>query len=600
MHHDGHHGGAHLPHAGHATSRHYTVDHEPSGKQSLDRWGSSGMPTYQSVERPRRRSSVSASVGVKAKWHAKGLWPPPKLLRTGGANDFDYEHERDMTWSELFFDLIFVVAIARLGEHARESSETNISLENGTYFIYFLCFFVMWMQSTIYGTRFGANDLPNVIYFGTYMLGCVFMTSNLRGGFEGDGFPKFALACVIPNVAEALVYIRINRNPPMDKNQKPSTNAANFAKIVGCLSVFRIFLCLLLSMTIDSWTHGLRIPLTIIFVLSYSTVFIVLLLLPCIYPGRAKPSPWYDQALFSCACARFVPGYPAGPNFLVPVHLEHFTERFGLFVIIFLGEVVDDITSKEESTGSFLEISVSVASAFLILLALKMLYFDTDSEEFGEDEEEFMEEEEKKKKELKEKLPEPDEWEELVEKLEDLVRETNEQRLIKKFEQVGLGDWAAGAWANEEDDGLSNHAMRRHRVSGILWMYLHIGLMLPTATLGCGLNVICSTVRLNGEMPEEIDSIAFVHRREYVTYSLAAFTISLVLIGHTHTHTGFRPLRKYKYLYQVVTSCVYLAIPSLVPEEMLPDPALLVLLAVNSVLLVAFNLAESHYYANDV
>ena len=137
-------------------------------------------------------------------------------------------------------------------------------------------------------------------------------------------------------------------------------------------------------------------------------------------------------------------------------------------------------------------------------------------------------------------------------------------------------------------------------MSGILWMYLHIGVMMPTATLGCGLNVMCSVVRMDGEISEEFDSIAVKHRRAYVTYSLAAFTLSLVLLNHTHKQTGYRPLRKFKNMYQVVSSCIYIAIPSLVPVDLLPDSALLVLLAINSVCLVAFNLLESHYYANDV
>jgi hypothetical protein len=53
--------------------------------------------------------------------------PKPKLLRTGLTAEDEYDTERDMTWSELFFDLIFVVAIARLGEHLREPEESGIT-----------------------------------------------------------------------------------------------------------------------------------------------------------------------------------------------------------------------------------------------------------------------------------------------------------------------------------------------------------------------------------------------------------------------------------------------------------------------------------------
>jgi hypothetical protein len=56
----------------------------------------------------------------------------------GTANDLDYEHEKEMTSSELFFDLIFVVGIARLGEHARQRE--GISIEDGSYIEFFASF----------------------------------------------------------------------------------------------------------------------------------------------------------------------------------------------------------------------------------------------------------------------------------------------------------------------------------------------------------------------------------------------------------------------------------------------------------------------------
>ena len=40
----------------------------------------------------------------------------PKLLRGTEANDFGYQRERKMTWSELFFDLIFVTGVRKLGD----------------------------------------------------------------------------------------------------------------------------------------------------------------------------------------------------------------------------------------------------------------------------------------------------------------------------------------------------------------------------------------------------------------------------------------------------------------------------------------------------
>ena len=45
-------------------------------------------------------------------WYSSGFFPPPKLLRSG--------EERDVSWSELFFDLVFVVVFARGGDQLRD------------------------------------------------------------------------------------------------------------------------------------------------------------------------------------------------------------------------------------------------------------------------------------------------------------------------------------------------------------------------------------------------------------------------------------------------------------------------------------------------
>lgn len=181
---------------------------------------------------------------VNNRWYARGIWPSPVLMRTGDLDEYNYEHERDTTWSELFFDLIFVVALARLGDLARcglvcvcmctlcakiqhiththshtrtlnamrvgsssphrppqgvcsfecmyvclwyntcartsascalrDSKDSGVSFEDGTYFLYFAIYWLLWLNSTNYGTRFGSNDLPNICFFAVCRVGgCV-------------------------------------------------------------------------------------------------------------------------------------------------------------------------------------------------------------------------------------------------------------------------------------------------------------------------------------------------------------------------------------------------------------------------------------------
>ena len=429
--------------------------------------------------RPRRRSSLSMLKSPAPRWRAtEELWPQPKQVRLGGANDMEYEHEKSMSWSELFFDLIFVVTIARLGEHAREPTTSGISFDDGTYAEYFALFFLFWMQANSYGTRFSHNDAPNMVYFGMTMLGTIGMTMHISGGFDGEAFPKFALSAALTSAVDVWAFLRIWLTP--DSNDGVTKGGRMFARTHVFYTLLRLVPFLALGCDLIEYRRG-------IFewcIFTFFVPFIPVLFLPCIrrpqepsrkdgaakmesasipmselkekiaklrevasevehllaerldnpgafhHPlGRAPelpdgsetpeskndyevvealekieyfptaitawakkheskmktsdaavakdfvtdPDAWWNRRLCS------LPEVPFG---FVPIHLEHFTERLGLFIIIGLGEGVDDITSKD--TESFcLDMYTVVASAFVILFGLKTLYFDSDSSHIG-------------------------------------------------------------------------------------------------------------------------------------------------------------------------------------------------------------------------
>ena len=63
---------------------------------------------------------VFLSLFCPVKWSRLATLGKPRLLRGENLQDA-YEHERKMTFSELFFDLIFVTGVRRLGDMLRES-----------------------------------------------------------------------------------------------------------------------------------------------------------------------------------------------------------------------------------------------------------------------------------------------------------------------------------------------------------------------------------------------------------------------------------------------------------------------------------------------
>jgi low temperature requirement protein LtrA len=82
---------------------------------------------------------------------AKGLWQPPRL-RVGQ----DLEEERRATWLELFYDLVFVVAIAEVAHKLHG----EVSLLGFVSFVaLFVPIWLCWLGATFYATRFDTDDL---------------------------------------------------------------------------------------------------------------------------------------------------------------------------------------------------------------------------------------------------------------------------------------------------------------------------------------------------------------------------------------------------------------------------------------------------------
>ena len=279
-HHSNHpvHEGVHL-HNDHVVHHRY---HSIASKEESD--------DITDAPRPRRRSSISMQNTTR--WHEmEQLWPAPKQVRMGNANDMEYTHEKDMSWSELFFDLIFVVTIARLGEHAREPTTSGISFDDGTYVEYFALFFLFWLQANVYGTRFAHNDAPNMVYFGMMMLGTIGMTMHISGGFDGEAFPKFALSAALTCAVDIWVYSRIWLTPDPDppEEKRVTTSGRNFGKVNVFFNSLRLLPFLALGCDLIEYRRG-------VFewcICTFFMPFVVVVFMPCC---RSIPKPARESA----------------------------------------------------------------------------------------------------------------------------------------------------------------------------------------------------------------------------------------------------------------------------------------------------------------
>jgi len=60
----------------------------------------------------------------------------------------------------------------------------------------------------------------------------------------------------------------------------------------------------------------------------------------------------------------------------IPFFIEHYSERFGGVVLIVLGETIDGIAVNAKTTSGTQQMYCTVSMAFLLVLSLKLLYYD--------------------------------------------------------------------------------------------------------------------------------------------------------------------------------------------------------------------------------
>ncbi|MBW4564455.1 MAG: low temperature requirement protein A [Mojavia pulchra JT2-VF2] len=245
----------------------------------------------------------------------------PPRLRIGE----DIEEERHATWLELFYDLVFVVAVSQLAHSFKE----HISLSGVIGFVVlFIPIWWSWIGTTLYANRFDSDDVVHRLLVGLQMLTTTAMAINIHHGL-GESSSGFALAYGLGRVVLVVEYIRAGRHIP---SARLLTNryATGFA-IAASL-----------------WLISAFIPLPWRFVL------------------------WGLGIIIDFATPLTARKFQIG---LLP-HASHLPERFGLFTLIVLGEAIIAVVNGV-SQQKWDRFSV-ICAVFGLSLALSLwwIYFD--------------------------------------------------------------------------------------------------------------------------------------------------------------------------------------------------------------------------------
>ena len=233
---------------------------------------------------------------------------------------------RRATWLELFFDLIFVAAVAQVGGPLH----TNYSfLALARYAFLFFLIWWAWLGHTLYSTRFDTDDPVQRTLTLVQMFTVAVMAANASEALDSRSAAGFGAAYAAMRIILVLQYVRARSV----ERSKRLTNyyAAGFGLAAG-LWLVAAFL-------------------------------------------EAPERFWVWGAALAVEIA--TPILCAGRDHELPPHPEHLPERFGLFTIILMGESLVAIMRGIESQETWSPHAASAAFfGMALVFGLWWWYFD--------------------------------------------------------------------------------------------------------------------------------------------------------------------------------------------------------------------------------
>ena len=203
------------------------------------------------------------------------------------------EDERNATWLELFYDLVFVATVAMLGTRLAADTSTTGWL---SYAAYFLLVWWLWASHTFYADRYDTDDLVYRFLAGGQMVAIAILAASVSTGPSGSTV-AFAAAFAAARILLLLLYARAYKYVPATREL-----------VRGYLTGFGIGAALwIVSIFVPPparfWIWGLALAIDL------ATPFIV---------RKAQAA--------------------------APLDVSHLPERFGLFTILVLGETIVAVT----------------------------------------------------------------------------------------------------------------------------------------------------------------------------------------------------------------------------------------------------------------
>lgn len=251
----------------------------------------------------------------------KRWWRAPELN--------DGTKERRATWLELFFDLVFVAAVAQLSHHLADHFSWHTLFE---FAILYAPIWWVWIGATFYNQRFETNDVSHRFFTFLLMLPIAGFAVTISTA------PKGGIGFILCYMTARLIIIGLwLRAGYHHEKVRPVTTSFVIGFLLSVIIWGSSILVPDMSIRYGLWAFGMLIELiTPLFTVNY----------------QMNKMPRFSG--------------------------EHIVERFGLFTILVLGESIIAVVNALGDVGNNLNFGIILCAVLGLLMAFGLwwIYFD--------------------------------------------------------------------------------------------------------------------------------------------------------------------------------------------------------------------------------
>jgi low temperature requirement protein LtrA len=242
------------------------------------------------------------------------------------------EEGRSATPLELFFDLVFVVAVAFAAAAMHHHVVEGVVGESIVrYLQVFFAIWWAWMNFTWFASAYDTDDVPYRLATFVGITGCLILAAGVPAAFETADFAIVTVGYVVMRLALVSLWIRAGRDDP--------DHSAAAYRYAGGVSVVQL-----------AWVLLLFVPASFAG-LGFALLVIAELAVP-IWAESTSQTTW---------------------------HREHIEERYGLFTIIVLGESIlaasIAIQSVMGEIAGSVDLILIIVGGLLTVFSMWWLYF---------------------------------------------------------------------------------------------------------------------------------------------------------------------------------------------------------------------------------